>query len=132
MRWMTKGGNAVVSACGLPELRPCQCASSPSPRQETMPMPVMKASRPASAMDGSLDRQSDFLGDSLHAGAKFTFGKVDHAERDLGVADRLAVAFDLGLGHGEAGSLVDQLRRYGERLARCDEGAELGLLDAGE
>src|SRR5216683_1563884 len=35
---------------GFDALKPCQWASSPSPRQDTMPIPVIHASRRVSAM----------------------------------------------------------------------------------
>ena len=47
-----------VGAADAPASSACQCASGPSPRQETMPMPVIQASRAASAIGERLHRQA--------------------------------------------------------------------------
>src|SRR5262244_3022678 len=82
--------------------RPCQCASAPSPRQDTMPMPVIQASRGASAMSEGPHRELKDRGHLLHAGAEFSVGEFNKPERDLGIAGELAVAPDVGLGDGVA------------------------------
>ena len=103
--------------------RPCQCASRPSPRHETMPI----------AGDPDLARVSHWRappsGNAMSAATfsmlarKLGLGKFDQAERELGVADRLAVAPDLGLGDREAGAVVHHLapkpRAPGRASRRC-------------
>ena len=59
-------------------------------------------------------------------------GEFDQTECQLGVAHRLALALDLGLGDGEARTVVNQLRRDRKHLSGRHEGAQLRLLHGGE
>src|SRR5262245_43035184 len=128
-----------MSGTGGGSLRRCQCSSCPSPRQETMPTPVIqvsrvnvsrvKVSRGASAMAQRLHRKRDGGGNLLHAGPKCGAWKLDDPEGDLRIAHALTFHFDLGLGHREAGALVQQLRSYGQRLPGGYERAQFCLLE---
>src|SRR6185503_11589847 len=125
----TKGANVVASAPGCDAMNFCQCASAPSPRQETMPIPVIQASRGASAIRQRLAaRQADRLGALAHLDRESRIGKFGHAERDGGVANGLAVAGDARLGHCVAGAFVHHFCFGDEFLSGTDEGAQLGLL----
>src|SRR5262249_9861491 len=117
-----------------------------SPRQDTMPMPVIQASRGASAMSEGPHRELEDRGHLLHVGAEFGVGEFNQPERDLGVAGELAVAPDVGLGDGVARAFVQQLgrkrrpwaggpneRRLGFlRRAKDWQGEELGKAKAGQ
>src|SRR5436309_8271215 len=129
-RCTTYGAYAVVSAVEGRE-RPSQCASMPSPRLLTIPMPVIQTSR-ASAMGEHFHGERDLRGDILHAGAERRVRKFDQAECELGAAHRLALTADLRLRDGEARTVVHQLRRGRKLLAGGDEGAQFRLLHRGK
>src|SRR5215510_16007235 len=128
-----------MSGTGGGSLRRCQCASCPSPRQETMPTPVIQVSRVkvsrvkascgVSAMAQRLHRKRDGGGNLLHAGPTCGGRKRDDPEGDLRVAHALTFHLDLCFGHGEAGALVQQLRARDQRLPRRHERAQLRLLE---
>src|SRR5581483_3414165 len=92
------GAKDVASAAGGAAFSPCQCASIPSPRQETRPMPVIRLSR-ASDMRQGLHRKGDFGGELFHVGPKVRIGEFDDTEGELRAGDELALVTDLGLGH---------------------------------
>ena len=76
-----KGAKVVVSALGCASISFCQCAWGPSPRQETMPTPVIQASRAVSAIGRRLGRQADLVGGFAHPQLHFGIGKIEHAQR---------------------------------------------------
>ena len=100
---------------------------APSPRQETMPMPVIQASRGASAMGQRPHREFEDRGHLLHAGAELGVRKLDQPERDLGVAGELAVAPDLGLGDRVARAFVQQLGRERKSSGRASRTSAASL-----
>ena len=55
-------------------------------------MPVIQASRAASAIGGRLDVQSDPLRAFAHSPVHFRIGEFEHAQRQRGVANLFAVA----------------------------------------
>src|SRR5689334_21043766 len=126
------GGNDSASITGLFSENPCQCASGPSPRQDTMPIPVIQASRGASAIRLRFHRKTDPRRHLFHGGAQARIGERHDAQRQLGLASRLAGDRDRGLRHGEAGPFVQHRGGDREQLARNHEGAQLRLLDGGE
>src|SRR5471030_1857419 len=128
----TYGGNFVASAPGCASISFCQCASGPSPRQETIPIPVIQASRSTLAIGGYLDRQSNPRGGLTHPPAYFFAGEFKHAQCERGVADDLAVNRDAGLGNGVARSIMHQARADRNALAGRDESTEFGVLDLGQ
>src|ERR1043166_9616779 len=109
----------------------CQWASGPSPRHETMPMPVVTASR-ASAMARDLERERELVRPGMHVRAELLVRERHGAEPDLGFAHRLAGAGEPRLGHREARALVHQARFTVEPLARGNEAAQLEPVGADE
>src|SRR5438132_8029218 len=105
--------------------------SRPSPRQETMPMPVIQV-WPASGMCWRLARECDRLRDLLHAGAELRRGELDQPEGDLGIAHELAPDLDLRLGHGVTRALVQERGAERQRLAGRHERPQLRLLERGK
>src|SRR5580700_2466963 len=107
---MTNGAQVARSAGRGGAARPCQCASDPSPSVETMPMPVIHASRVASAVGSTIGRRPQREGEGgrglFHVLAKLLVGEVDHPERDLGIAGELAAVADLRLGARIARALM--------------------------
>src|SRR5947207_14228132 len=99
-RCTTYGANDVVSAVDG-SLRRCQWASRLSPRQVRRPMPVIHTSR-GSAMGKRLHGKLDFGRDLLHAGAERRIREFNKPECQFRVADPLALALDVCLGHREA------------------------------
>src|SRR4051812_37097277 len=89
-----------------------QCASSPSPSEVAMPIPVIQASTAGefdgfgSVMRHDLLWKADTLGHRVHVSAQVLVRKWNVAERKRGVAPRLAADADLGFGDGIAGALV--------------------------
>src|SRR6516165_11690698 len=118
-----QGANRSRSSSSRPSVKPCQCASAPSPRQDTIPIPVIQTSRGTSAMRDRLDRKLEDLCHLLHAGAKFGAGEFHQAKCDLGVADQLIIAADVSLGHGETRTLVHELARQRELLTGGNKGS---------
>src|SRR5258708_3491387 len=94
--WTIRGAKLVRFGCGRPEFSASQWASGPSPRHDTMPMPVIQASRVASAIDGRLKRQSDAGCGFFHGGAEAGVAERHEPEGDVGAADQLAVGHDFG------------------------------------
>src|SRR3954462_13059298 len=91
-----------------PLLSFCQWASGPSPRQDTMPMPVMQPSRAASVIRHHLHRQAGRGGEFEHTAPDFGIGEFDHPKHDGGVPDYLAFVLALRLGDGKAGAFVSE------------------------
>ena len=84
---------AQTSSCrrsAWPSINFCQCASGPSPSVETMPTPVIQASRCASAIGRRLGLQSDRRRDFAHPLGHVGVGEIEHAQRQRGIADELA------------------------------------------
>src|SRR5215216_3922144 len=123
---------SLVSAQGRACISRCQCASGPSPRHETRPMPVTRTARAASAIRRRLYGDLQTLAPFLHAGAELLIGKIRHLEGDLRVADGFAVDRDASRRHGIARAFVHQLGGNRQELPRRHEGAQLGFLDGGE
>src|SRR4051794_1100962 len=73
----------------------CQCTCGPSPKQETIPRPVIQISREASVMGQCLHRKCDDGCDFLHAGAEVRGGKRDGAKGQFGIAHETTIDFDL-------------------------------------
>src|SRR5215469_7779604 len=104
-----KGGQVVRFAGGVGACRACQCACGPSPRQETMPTPVIQVSCAVSAIGishghrpwvsagtaaegiGNLAREGKRGRGPLHMRAQLFVGKLDDAKGHLRVAGELAV-----------------------------------------
>src|SRR4051812_41553741 len=87
-----------------------QCASRPSPSEDTMPMPVIQTSL-ASADFGSvmrhrLQREAEFVGHFVDVAAKRRVGEGDLAERQFGAALQLLVDASLGRGDRKARAFV--------------------------
>src|SRR6516162_3578517 len=110
-----------------PALSACQCASGPSPRQDTMPMPVIHASRVLSPMGERLARELEECRHFLHAGAKVRIGTFHEPEGHLGVAGKLVLAANIRLGDGEARTLVHELGRERQCLPGCHERTQLDV-----
>src|ERR1700722_11622427 len=122
---MTKGAQVVTSAGRGAALRPCQCACGPSPSVDTMPTPVIQASRGRSAAGSAigqrLHREGERGGGFFHVLAELRVRELDHAERDLRVAGELAVEADLGLGAREARAFMLERGGEPERVAGLPE-----------
>src|ERR1700726_2113583 len=92
--WMTKGAQVTASAGPGAALRPCQCACGPSPRLETMPTPVIQASRAVSAavspIGQRLHREGERGRGLFHVLAEFLVREFNDTERDFSVASELA------------------------------------------
>src|SRR5258708_31471208 len=109
---MTKGAQVARSARRGGAPRPCQCASGPSPNVETMPMPVIHASRAVSAAVSTIGRRPEREGDRggglFHVLAEFLVGEFDDPEGDLRIAGELAAVADLGLGACQTRAFVHE------------------------
>src|SRR5665213_2073856 len=128
----TKGAKVAVSATGCAAISFFQCASGPSPKLETMPMPVIQASRGASAIGGCFRVQPESDGCFAHIGRHRRIGEIENAESDGRVADRLAGPFDFRVCDGKTGTVVHELRGDRKTLSGFDEGAQFGFLDRGQ
>src|SRR5262245_55559087 len=106
--------------------------SAPSPRQETMPIPVIHVSRRASAIGGRLYRQTDTACDLLQIAEELLIGKRHQPERNLGIANQPVVAFDFRLRDRKAGAFMLERRAGDQRRAGLDEGAQLRLLEGSQ
>src|SRR6516225_3698568 len=126
------GAKRSSSRSSRPSAKPCQCASAPSPRQDTIPIPVIQTSRGTSPMSDRLDRELEDLRHLLHAGAEVGAGEFHQPKCDLGVADQLAFAADVGPCDGKARALVHELARQCELLTGGNEGSQLGFFDSRE
>src|SRR4051812_6515420 len=129
-RWTTYGAYDVLSAVEGWD-RPCQCASSVSPRHVTRPMPVIQTSR-ASAMGEDLHRERNFLCNLFHRATKRWVREFDETECELGVTYRLSRELDIRLGDREAGAVVHELCRNVENLSGGHERPQLRFLYGGE
>src|SRR5271166_1826107 len=105
-RW---GAKLLVSRQRRPSFKPCQCVSAPSPRQDTIPMPVIQTSRGASGIGESPDRELEDCRHFLHVGAELGARELHQPENNLGGAYGLVVAANVRLGDGEAGSFMQEL-----------------------
>src|SRR5579885_1154007 len=126
------GANVVVSALGCACISFCQCASGPSPSEETMPMPVIHTSRAPSAIGERLHWETDAFGGFAHALVHLGTRERHDAESECRVADRLAHGRNACIGDGVAGALVLKFCGDRQRLARSDETAEFRFLDRGQ
>src|SRR5215218_10744305 len=91
-----------------------QCASSPSPSEETMPIPVIQTSLAAggfcSVMRYRLQWETDLVGLRVHVHAQRRVGEGGKAEGEFGAALQLLADASLDLGDGKTGPLVLELR----------------------
>src|SRR5262245_39762403 len=129
--WTRYGANRVASALGRPSMSRFQCASGPSPRHETMPIPVIRTLRAASAIGARLGRELDPVRPFFHAGAELVAGKLHHLEGDVGAADLFFVDRDARLGHRISRAFMNELGGERQQLSGRHEGAQLGILDGG-
>src|SRR5437016_13371395 len=88
--WTRYGAKRSASILTRRSVRPSQCACTPSPRQDTMPMPVIQTSRGTSAMSEGPDGEREDRRHLLHAGPELGAGKLNQPERDRGVRGELA------------------------------------------
>src|SRR6516225_8322247 len=114
----------------------CQCASTPSPRLEVIPMPVIQTSRvtagaPRSSR-GLLQDDADQAGAILDHLVQLDARIFHLHERDLGLGDLLAVDPDLALADAKARARMEEIRRNMHEHAGRDEALDLDALDAGE
>src|SRR4051812_44174618 len=122
------GANIAISAAGFASSSFCQWASAPSPRQETMPIPVIQASRAPSAIRRRPHRVSNFCGGVAHAASHLGIGEGQDTEREGGVAHGLAVCGDAGFGHGVTRTVMVQLGGDRQHLSGRHEGAQFCFL----
>src|SRR5262249_30271559 len=128
-----QGAKVSVSTTGWkPPVRfsAAQCASSPSPRQETRPTPVIIASR-GLAMQERLRNGDPFRG-RQHLGTRRLFGEGDARVGDLGVGPLLAGGAYAAGDDSVAGAVVQQAPVDLQRLAGDYEGPQLRLLPLGQ
>src|SRR5664280_2836408 len=115
-----------------------QCASSPSPREDTMPMPVIQASFApefdefGSVMRNCLLRKTDLIGHRVHETAQVGVREGNVAERQRRAALHFAADTDLGGSNGKTRTFVHDIRVYSQQLARSDKAPHLGFLDHGQ
>src|SRR3954447_21162471 len=107
-----------------------QCASSPSPSEDTMPMPVIQTSFAGegwgSVMRQRLHGETDLVGHRIHVHAKRGIGEGGKSERNLGAALQFLADASFGLGDRKAGAFVFERRLDRQQLARADKAAHLG------
>src|SRR6186713_1255106 len=113
-----------------------QCASSPSPSEETMPMPVIQTSLAAgdfcSVMRYRLQWEADLVGLRVHMHAERRVGEGDKAEGEFSAALQLLADASLDLGDGKTGTFVLELGLDRQQLTGTDETPHLGFLHDGE
>src|SRR5260370_40604709 len=133
---MTKGAQVTASAGPGAALRPCQCACGPSPRLETMPTPVIQASRAVSAAVSPIGQRLHREGERgcglFHVLAKFLIREFNDTERDFSVASELAAVSDFRLGTRKARSLMAQRGGDLQRVAGFHERAKRRLIEGGK
>src|SRR6187551_1469370 len=101
------GANVISLGATGTAFRPLQCASRPSPRLDTMPMPVITTSRRTSAIGERFHRKFEAGGCLFHHLAECGIGKWHDAKRQFCIAGRLAVHPNERLGDGVTGTVVD-------------------------
>src|SRR6266481_2644289 len=104
-----------------------QCASSPSPSEDTMPIPVIQTSF-GSAMHNRLQREADLCGHRVHMHAQGRVGEGDMAEGEVGAALQLGADARLCRGDGKTRAFVLDLRFDRQQLAGTNETPHLGFL----
>src|SRR3954470_3836451 len=82
-----------------------QCASSPSPSEDTMPMPVIQTSF-RSVMRYCLQRKGDLAGHRIHMHAQVGMGERDMAEGQVSAAFKFGADAHLCRGDGKARSFM--------------------------
>src|SRR6185503_19247462 len=91
-----------------------QCASSPSPSEETMPMPVIQTSfAPAdldSVMRYRLQWEADLVGHRIHVHAQGRVGEGGKAEGEFSAASQLLADAYFCLRDGKTRAFVLELR----------------------
>src|ERR1041384_3398242 len=112
-----------------------QCASSPSPSEETMPMPVIQTSLAVedfgSVMRYRLQWEADLVGHRVHVHAQGRVGEGSKAEGEFSAALQLLADTPLDLGDGKTGTFVLELRLARQQLAGPDEPPHLVFLQQG-
>src|SRR5258708_7014694 len=113
-----------------------QCASSPSPSEDTMPMPVIQTSlAPAdfgSVMRHRLQREADLAGHRVHVHAKGGVGEGGKAKGYFSAALQILAYVALCLRDRKAGTFVLDLRIDRQQLTGTDETSHLGFLHDGQ
>src|ERR1700716_576396 len=108
-----------------------QCASSPSPSEDTMPMPVIQTSLSGGDLDSvmrhRLQGKADLGGHRVHVHAQVRMREGDLAEGQVGAALQLLADARLGRGHRKARALMLDLGFDRQEVARIDEAAHLGF-----
>src|SRR5882762_5478600 len=97
-----------------------QCASSPSPSDDTMPIPVIQTSF-GSVMRHSLMWKADLVGHCVHVDAQRRVGEGDMAEGEVGTAHEVFADPRLCRRDGETRAFVLDLRFDRQQLAGTDE-----------
>src|SRR3954466_4364063 len=132
----TYGANRLSSTLIFFSFSASQCASSPSPSEETMPMPVIQTSlAPAdlcSVMRYRLQWEADLVGLRVHVHAQGRVREGGKAEGEFSAALQLLADAYLGLGDGKAGAFVLELRIDRQQLTGTDVTPHLGLLHDGQ
>src|SRR5882757_11473697 len=108
-------------------LRASQCASSPSPREDTIPMPVIQASF-GSVMRHRLLRKADLVGHRVHISAQVGIGEGNMAEGQVRAALQLGTNARFRRRDRKTRTFVLDLCIYRQQLARGDEAPHLGFL----
>src|SRR5688500_372910 len=113
-----------------------QCASSPSPSEDTMPMPVIQTSLAAGAVGSvmlqHLHGEPDLFGHRVHVDTKGRVGEWGKAEGYFSAALQFLADAALGLGDRKAGTFVLDLGFDRQQLTGTDETPHLGFLDDGQ
>src|SRR5882672_6182877 len=112
-----------------------QCASSPSPSEDTMPIPVIQTSLAVDTLGSviqHLQRETDLVGHRVHVHAKGRVGERGKAEGYFSAALQFLADAALSLRDGKAGTLVLDLGFDRQQLAGTDEAPHLGFLHDGQ
>src|SRR5258708_31470536 len=108
-------------------LRASQCASSPSPSEDTIPMPVIQASF-GSVMRHRLQWKAELVGQRVHVHPEVGIREGDMAEGQLRAALQLGANVDLRRGDRKTRAFMFDLCVDRQQLSRADETPHLGLL----
>src|ERR1700676_3011831 len=113
-----------------------QCASSPSPSEDTMPVPVIQTSLApgdfGSVMRHRLQREADLVGHRVHVHAKGGVGEGGKAKGYFGAALQLLADAGFRLRDRKTGPFVLDLRFDRQQLTGTDETPHLGFLHDGQ
>ena len=128
------GRKALVIDVDAPGLSASQCASSPSPSEETMPMPVIQTSdlRWAHCADRLQRASRSCLAIASMCMRKASFGNGARLKVSQRCTSGPCRRGPFSLGDRKAGALVLELGLERQHLDRADEAAHLGFLDGGK